>query len=87
MLLVFLHLLHTVKNLLEKGVILLQTTKLGHGLLSCFAAHDLGELDRLLITLDILETQRHLHTTKQSRDIITHLSELCSRANETFLTT
>lgn len=85
MLLVLLHLLDAVEDLLEERVILLQTTELGHGLLGCLGAHDLGELDGLFITLDVLETQRHLHTTQQRRDIISHLCELCSRADEAFL--
>ena len=55
MLLVLLHFLDAVEDLLEERMILLQPTELRHTFLGCLAAHDLGELDGLFITLNVLE--------------------------------
>lgn len=63
----------------------LDTADLVDDILGRLGGHDLGKLLRLLVLFDILETESHLDGIEKEFDILTILSKLGSRGDETLL--
>ncbi|KAL2279642.1 hypothetical protein FJTKL_13324 [Diaporthe vaccinii] len=82
--------LYLLDNVYHHGVQLLrllQATNLANDGVSIHGGHLLGELRRLLIALDVLETERHLSGIKKAAAVLAQLRKRSSGSNESLLST
>ena len=82
-----LNLFDALQDLGVERMILFETGKLGGRLISRRFLHDLSQLSRLVISLDVLESKSHLNTLHESLHIVAHLGQLSCGTNESLLAT